>query len=127
MTSYWYEMNTANFSNNRSESMLDMEQYIFFDGDAKCSTTNANNTSSSFYDQNDEIQKCNEIRDKMKTSSISKSSVSNMNETSTTNKPVSTIDEPNYSNNQDEDEFIDRLNIDLEEQDNGVSDSANNE
>ncbi|CAG8521355.1 13121_t:CDS:2 [Cetraspora pellucida] len=39
-------MNIANFSNNHSGSMMDMEQYIFFD-DAECSmTTNVNNASN---------------------------------------------------------------------------------
>ncbi|KAF0511803.1 hypothetical protein F8M41_018167 [Gigaspora margarita] len=127
MNPYLHEMNTVNFTNKISESMLDMEEYIFFDGDTECSTRiNVNDTSSTLYGQNDEIQKFNEKRDKMKTSCISKPGVSNMNEpeASTLNEPVSTINEPNYSNSQDEDELIYRLNGDLEERDNGVSDSS---
>ncbi|CAG8781889.1 10144_t:CDS:1, partial [Dentiscutata erythropus] len=83
-------------------SMMDMKRYIFFD-DAECSmTTNVNNASSSFYGQNDEIQKYNENRDKMKTSNMNKLEVSTMNES-------------NYSNNQDKDELIDQFNVNLEE------------
>ncbi|CAG8806390.1 21337_t:CDS:1, partial [Dentiscutata erythropus] len=66
----------------------------FFDDAEYSMTTNVNNASSSFYSQNDEIQKYNENRDKMKTSNMNKPEASTMNES-------------NYSNNQDKDELID--------------------
>ncbi|CAG8797365.1 17124_t:CDS:1, partial [Racocetra fulgida] len=54
----------------------------------------------SFYDQNDEIQICDEKRGKMKTSYINKPGVSNMNESeaSTMNEPVSIMNKSNYLN-----------------------------